>query len=231
MKTFIRSKSVKFGLAAGVIGALTGFALPASADSSIDFDIENGQVAPSESFATKVTLLGAAIQTGGQDRPVTMRLIIGGKTIEPFGSFDNPADGNVNTGIGRTAIPWMTFASDTNIQVEAQSWVLGGSVVHRKANSYDDSPYVKVLRDGDTVPALKGYQDQGDLVSFVTDYIDTDSNTIVLGKNEVIFLFELGVANLTTSGADFQDLVIVIELGDSPEDLSGASSDTDVMFD
>lgn len=37
-------------------------------------------------------------------------------------------------------------------------------------------------------------------------------------EDQVIYLFELGTTNLNSSAADFQDLVVVVTLGENPGD-------------
>ena len=71
-----------------------------------------------------------------------------------------------------------------------------------------NSKHVYVLREGDAVPDIDGFLDQGNVVSFLTDYID--NNKINIGKNDVIYLFELGTTNTKSAAADFQDLVVLV---------------------
>jgi hypothetical protein len=69
---------------------------------------------------------------------------------------------------------------------------------------------LKVLKNGDPVPNIRGFQGQNSIEDFVAAYIVNGS--IKLKENEAIYLFELGNTNLNNSGADFQDLVVLISV-------------------
>jgi len=84
--------------------------------------------------------------------------------------------------------------------------------VHIEAVSSSDSPQVRVLRHGDPVPNLDGHEGQTSVEEYVSGFVDTSTNTISLEANEAIFLFELGTTSLSTSAADFQDLVVLVSL-------------------
>jgi fibro-slime domain-containing protein len=87
---------------------------------------------------------------------------------------------------------------------------------HLTARSGDNSPYVLVLKDGDSVPSIPAFQDQTNLAYFVEPYVNTATGKVVLQDNQAIYLFELGTTNLSSSAADFQDLVIMITLATDP---------------
>jgi hypothetical protein len=114
-----------------------------------------------------------------------------------------------------------TFDPNAEIVVTAASWQSSRNV-YLSRNSHDQSPSVKVLRDGDPVPDLAGFESQADAVEFVRNYIDPDTNTMHLHENQAIYLFELGTTNLRSSAADFQDAVVLVTLGKSPEELDQA---------
>lgn len=212
------------------IATSTVLAVSASAQSSIDFQISEGRVVPTEDFAVKLTVLGAAITSGGVDMPVTVKFRIGDEVIEPFGAHDDRVAGNVNDHRGaRHHIIQRVFDPDARIDVTATSWRTGGGV-YLSRNSHDESASVKVLRNGDAVPDLAGFEDQADAVHFVRKYIDTETNTMLLHENQAIYLFELGTTNLSSSAADFQDAVVLVTLGKSPEELSNAEL-MDAMYD
>ena len=83
----------------------------------------------------------------------------------------------------------------------------------------NSSRNVKVLRDGDTVPQIAGFLNQGNIESFLGGYITNGKVTI--DKNQAIFLYELGTTNLDSASADFQDCVVLVTL--FPESGSGAA--------
>lgn len=219
-------RSTACAIAASAI-TMTG---TANAQSTIDFEISEGRVVPSETFAAKVSVLGAAITSRGNDMPVTLQVRIGDRVLEPFGAHDDPDSGDVNDHAGaRHHIVQDTFDPSETIELTASSWSTSGSL-HLERNSHDESPAVKVLRDGDAVPDLRGYESQADAVHFIQQYIDPDTNTMHLDVNQAIYLFELGTTDMSSSMADFQDVVVLVTLGKSPEELENAEL-MDAMYD
>lgn len=209
---------------------------------SIDFNIVNqNEVVPGETFATKITVLGAAIESGNSDTPVTVKITAGSDTVEPWGSFNDAVNGNVNadaydeTGYDNGANPRNyimpnTYAVGTPITVTAQSWTdQGGSwSSHMTVNSSTNTPQLITLRNGDPAPDLDGFKNQAAAAAFVADYIDTNTNTMVLGPNQGIYLFELGTTSLNSSAADFQDLVVLVTLGKDPAELAATNTNEPV---
>ncbi len=212
------------------MGAVLAPATLAQAGTPIDFTISEGRVVPSEDFAVKVSVLGAAITSSGVDMPVTVLVNINGTSYEPFGAADDPSAGNVNDhSPPRHFIVQDTFGPESTIDVTGTSWRTSGSL-YLQRNSFEESPSVKVLRDGDPVPNIAGFDGQADAVAFVLQYIDPDTNTMTMDVNQSIYLFELGTTRLTSTAADFQDLVVLVTLGTSPAaleegDLAEASYD------
>ena len=230
MKMFGRKVSTRKLLGTLCLGALLVPAPMAVAGDAIDFEISDGRVVPTEDFAVKVSVLGAAITSSGVDMPVTVLVNIGGESYEPFGDHEDPDGGNVNDDSpARHFIVQETFDPESGIDVTGTSYRTSGSM-YLQRNSHEESPSVKVLRDGDPVPDIAGYEEQTDAVDFVRDYIDEETNTMTMDENQSIYLFELGTTRLTSSAADFQDLVVLVTLGTSPEaleegDLADASYD------
>jgi len=199
-----------------------GTGATAQADDTIDFNITDGRVVPSEDFAVQISVLGAAITSSGTPMPVTVEVNIGEQSYEPFGAMDDPDGGNVNDGLNpRHFIVDEMFDPEAGIDITGTSYRTSGSL-YLQRNSHEESPSVKVLRDGDPVPDISGFEDQADAVHFVQNYIDPDTNTMHLDENQSIYLFELGTTRLTSSAADFQDLVVLVTLGTSPEALENA---------
>ena len=190
--------------------------------SVIGFDIVDGEVIPTVDYEASIKVLGAAITYGGSyHMPVTVKAEIDGTTIEPWGSFTLPVDGNVNIGTQQEYNLPDTYSAGTPISVTGQSWVKADSDYSGTSNSHwtqeiqvnsaSGSSAVLVLRDGDDVPDITPFQDQGSIVSFLQGYIDNNQK-VVLDDNQAIFLYELGTTNLSSSAADFQDLVILVTL-------------------
>ena len=198
----------------------------------IDFMISSGRVIPTEDFAVKISVLGAAITTGGTDMPVTVQVNVNGQSIDPFGSHDDPSKGNVNDHAEpRHFIIQDVFSPDTTIDITGTSWWPDGPQ-YLQRNSHEQTPSVKVLRDGDPIPNIEGMDDQADAVEFVWEYIDPETGTMTMDVNQSIYLFEVGTTRLSSSAADFQDLVILVTLGKTPEDLEdGNPSFADASYD
>ncbi len=219
MNVLGRNVSTRDLLGALCLGAVLAPASVAVAGDAIDFEISDGRVVPTEDFAVKVSVLGAAITSSGENMPVTVLVNIGGESHEPFGDHDDPNAGDVNDGSPpRHFIVQETFDPESGIDITGTSWRTSGDL-YLQRNSHEESPSVKVLRDGDAVPDIAGYEDQSNAVEFVRDYIDEETGTMTMDANQSIYLFELGTTRLTSSAADFQDLVVLVTLGTSPEAL------------
>ncbi len=196
----------------------------------ISFSIDGGSVVPDESFAVRVTSLGAAI-SAGYSQPVTVRVLVGAESFEPYGDSTQALAANVNdTGNPRHFVAPNEYDALTGVSIVGTSWLKTSGTtgdsesdwyVQRTANSSEDSPQIIALRDGDAVPDIPGYNGQASAVAFVQDYIDPVTDRIRLGANQTIYLFELGTADLTSSAADFQDLVVLVTLAKETTDLIG----------
>jgi hypothetical protein len=202
----------------------TAFAWPAT----IDFRIDKGRVIPTQPFAARIEVIGAALSTESEPLPVTLLVQVGDETTEPFGPFERPVEANVNDDRNpRCLVIDAMHEPGEVITVAARSWkrhVGDGTkdehwTPYRQQDTHTASPFVKVLRDGDDVPDIAGLRDQASVAEYVGDYIDAESGTIVLGENQAIYLFELGTSNLKSAAADFQDLVVVVTLGESVDAL------------
>lgn len=193
---------------------------PTFGDEVIDFEITDGKVVPSESFAAMISVLGTAISTGSEDMPVTVKVDLGGTVIEPWGGFDDSEAGDINTG-GSVLhhIHLEQLDADTEITVTGQSWVpsASGDSAWIQANSHSQGTQVKVLRNGDAAPAISGWNGQNAADYYIREYLS--SGTVNIDQNQVIYLFELGTTDMGSSTADFQDLLVLVTLGESVEAL------------
>ena len=191
-----------------------------------DFEIVNDTIVPKGSFISGFGVLGAAIQSGGDDLKVTARVKIGNDTFDPWGPYDQPVTGNVND---HTTYSWdldEVYPAGTPITISGKSWIWDSEANHHSTDNDDWHTYLEfhsednpdnviVLENGDDVPTIPGLDEQPDVAEFVDDYVE--DGKIVLAENEAIFLFELGTTDLGSSAADFQDLVILVSV-DSGED-------------
>ena len=202
----------------------------------VQFEIDHRQVVPSESFAAKVTVLGAAISYSGHyDMPVTARFQIAGTVAQPFGELTSAIDGNINDHRKpRSYIFPQLHAAATPISIVARSWkkknlsYSGDNNRHWQpminVNSNQNAGNVITLRNGDNVPNITPFLNQVSIVDFIREYIDPETNTVTLKKNQAIYLFELGTTDLSSSAADFQDLVVLVTLAKHPDDLANPQS-------
>ena len=69
--------------------------------------------------------------------------------------------------------------------------------------------------DGETIPEYTPAYDQADIESFLTQYINPD-NTVSLGPQDIIYLFELGTRNTDSFAFDMQDIVVVVTVTEAP---------------
>ncbi|WP_410766725.1 hypothetical protein [Haloferax sp. DFSO60] len=168
-----------------------------------DFDIEDGTVIPSGDFTGDFELLGSAIKAGWYDVPVRVTFVVGGT---PYAPDDWE---NVNDGEERAFNASGTGGDGIVVIAEAEGYVT--------ASSADDDKQVRVLRNGDPVPDIKGFDGQDDVEAFVAPYISDDGTTMELDDNQAIFLFELGSTNEYSSAFDMQDAVILVTLWEDDE--------------
>ena len=215
---------------AGALCLAMALAGSVSAQTAIPFTIDLGEVVPEEQCAAQVTVLGCAIghtAHGGYTSKVTLKVTVtdpdGGETyFEPFGPFDLPVNGNINTGTMLRKSLFAQWDPDAKISVTARSWFWDGSGqrnidwdrIEQTENS-NDNEYVVVLRDGDTVPDLPGLRDQDSVEEFLDPFMDHDTDTIMLGVNQAIYLFELASSSTNSPYYDLQDAVVLVTLGDT----------------
>ncbi|MEM7227785.1 MAG: fibro-slime domain-containing protein, partial [Planctomycetota bacterium] len=212
------------------------------ADAVVDFEIVEDTVIPDENFAIEVRVLGGAIQSGstGYHVPVTMQVGVGSGYAAPFGPYNDAVNGNLNDDQGvtcnsngtnpRCAVIPGPFSPGTPVNVHCRSWGLEGIDgclpaswdVNMEVNSDDNTNQVAVLRDGDPVPSIPALYNQASIADYIEDYVDLGTNTMNLGVNQIIYLFEVGSSG-GSSSADFQDLVVLVTLANNATGLCGSS--------
>ncbi|RNC80664.1 MAG: hypothetical protein ED559_02335 [Phycisphaera sp.] len=223
MKPQARSHvSLAIGAAAalGLVSMAGGFTAGAAetTQSSVSYVLTDGRIVPESDYAIRVDIIGTAFTSGGTPLPITLEINLGDEAIEPFGDADSPA-GNINQPTLPTAshvFPSMRSIDD-HITITATSWYNGQQLYTH--NSHGQSALVKVLRNGDDVPNVSGFDGQEDAEYFLKPYLTPDGSKIWLHDNQVIYLFELGTSNPNSSAADFQDAVVLVTLGESVVDI------------
>jgi len=186
-------------------------------------------------------VLGAAISAGGNyGVPVTMALTSDNKTHQPFGRVEKVGEGNVNDdGNPRYSVLSSKIPAGARINIFARSWLRDYSRRGRDWwNGYEWDPHLTiysgnesqnllVLRNGDEVPEIDPFLDQGTVASFVDKYINSGTGRVELQPNQAIYLFELGETNVDSSAADFQDMVALVTLAQERETLQqGTTNET-----
>ena len=172
------------------------------------FDIVGGAVVPQQSVRTTFRMLGCALTSGGRNMPVQVNLTIDDETISPWGDSDlnNGQQYNHDAGV---------IEAGKEISVTGRSYRTNGSFYMEKSSS-PANQNVLVLRNGDSVPDIQGFDGQDNLEGYIQSYIDTDTNTVTLADNQAIYLFELGTTNMNSPSADFQDMVMLVTM--TPEE-------------
>ncbi|AKB44196.1 type IV pilin [Methanosarcina vacuolata] len=192
--------------------------------------INNNTVVPKENFTVNATVLGCAFSRNWGQSPVTCRLKLGNYTYDPWGDYTNVSEGNIND--GKNPRFWespISYNADTPVMVEACSWEYFWEYFWEykpkqilTVNTSTLPLNVKVLKNGDPVPDIPGFQGQDSIEDFVKGYIENGS--IKLKENEAIYIFELGNTDLDSSGADFQDLVILVSVNGEDASKSAIES-------
>ena len=205
-------------------------------DDTVDFDIEDSTVTINEPATATYRILGAAISYGSQyDMPVTTKIGFNEPDgnfdiVEPFGSYGSPTGGNVNGTDPQDISTPKVYEAGTEMTTVGQSWRKRSS----RSDGEEDSDWtkymevdstnatnVKALRDGDSVPNIPGFMDQSNIETYLAGYIV--DGKVTLDKNQVIFLYELGTTNMSSSSADFQDLVVLVTLAPASQGAAGGS--------
>ena len=198
--------------------------IEAGEDQSIEFAILGGSIASNHDVAAKITVLGAS---SGPGVHVTLRPSFNGNLVEPFGDVTDAVKANVHDENNpRHYVTPRIHASGTEITIEANSWLGvhgGGYRSHIHVDSSKDSSNVLVLRHGEQVPGHHAFT-HPQIHDYLREYVDLKTGKIVLNENQVIYLFELTTTDLSSSGADFDDLAVLVTLASKPVDLIQASA-------
>ena len=84
---------------------------------------------------------------------------------------------------------------------------LGGSNWSSWMMTTYDTPNVQALVNGDSIPDYAPGYDQGDIASFLTQFVD-ENGSIILGPYDIIYLYKMKPHKMVL--LDLQDLVVVV---------------------
>ncbi len=81
-------------------------------------------------------------------------------------------------------------------------------------NSWDNTPNVVLLKNGDDAPQLTaGYAMQQDVEDHLAPYMDSTTGKMTLGPRDVVYLFDFN--DVDSSGYDLQDFCVLITFIDA----------------
>jgi hypothetical protein len=156
---------------------------------------------------TTLKVIGQEFTYNGDDPPVSVGVSTTGSG--PFTTLFGGADVDG----GETYV----FSSLPAGSVLGVQGILDADGFDRTYDSYNgmasDGRHVYVLKNGDPVPNYDPVSGQTAIAVYLDPYVSADGSTIELSTNEVIILFEF--YHLNTSGADFQDLVVLFQFSDT----------------
>ncbi len=145
-----------------------------------------------------VRVVGAAWSDGRSYYKVNGFLKVFGNWIQLFYGTQNDIDASV---VRYSQI----LSPNTRVDFAGRGHLGGGSWsdwMMTTSPTYN----VKALVNGDRIPDYAPAYDQGDIASFLTQFVD-DAGTVILGPYDIIYLFDFN--RYGSSGFDLQDLVVV----------------------
>lgn len=177
-------------------------------------EIEDGEITPKRCLMMDVRLLGASWGNAHRFDYVYGSLQVSGDTTQIFYGYHeqiNPAQ----VVFQELVEPGMT------IRASAKGW--NSNKVYRRSNkgywsstfnSWENTPNVVLLKDGDEAPQLTPtYAIQKDVRGHLSPYMDMSTGKMVLGPRDVVYLFDFNHVN--SSGFDLQDFCVLITFRDS----------------
>lgn len=177
------------------------FGSPETETSGNSFSVKNGELTVNPNKNLQLQVLGSQITcgTGGDDIPVKVEFSVNNKYSK---LFNNAAV------IGGESYTHVTASGDTyKVKGAASLNSCGKFSAEYESNNVTQ---VKTLLNGEKAPELAGYGGQKPVQDFLAPYLDVNGN-VKLESNQILMLFELGVAgNSGSAAADFQDLVTLL---------------------
>jgi type II secretory pathway pseudopilin PulG len=171
---------------------------PGATSATSGCTLSNNSIGCNGKTTFEITNLGGSIQCG-KDAPSVM-------PVKLFMQFDQ--------GDWEEVQGSKTFEADPKVtRVKAEA--AGNYGCSGNTYSYDSTNehQVKLLKDGDIVPEVKGFADQNSVEQFLRNYFEINEKgekVVKLESNQVLVLMELGVTDQSSSAFDMQDSVVLI---------------------
>ncbi len=179
---------------------------PETVDDIIEITPED-KIVPKERTEMEIRVVGAAFQVGSNHTPLAVQTRVGsGSSWE---SIFLGADHTVNPSevlYSQVVEEGVTIDFSSRAQRTDGSW-------YSSRDTLTENLTVTALKNGDSVPYYVPAYEQGDIASFLTQYISAD-NKITIGPRDVIYLYELYSTNSSSSYFDMQDMVVLVTFKD-----------------
>jgi hypothetical protein len=171
---------------------------PGATSETTGCSLTSNSISCSGKTTFRIENLGGSIQCG-KDAPSVM-------PVKLFMQFDQ---GNWEEVSGSK-----TFEVDPKVTL-VKAEAAGNYGCSGNTYSYDstNANQVKLLKDGDLVPEVKGFADQNSVEQFLRNYFEINEKgekVVKLESNQVLVLMELGVTDQSSSAFDMQDSVVLI---------------------
>jgi len=153
--------------------------------------------APKGGMNLKVMASQITYGAGGPEVSVKVGLKINGVLSWLFNGQDVDGGEEYNTQI----------AANTSVAVRGYAWYENSFTHSRDSDS--SSAFARVLLKGDSLPNVPRFGNQQTLSEIIDPFVD-QNRKIDIDNNQALLLFELGVDDLSSPAADFQDLVILL---------------------
>lgn len=160
--------------------------------------------APKGKMKVKVITSQITYGAGGPEVFVKTGLKINGTLNWLFNGEDVDGGEEYNT----------VIADNTNIAVRGYAWYQNS--FNSQYDSDTNTKYVKALTKGSSLPNVPRFGSQQPLSETLSAFVD-GNRKIDIDVNQVLLIWELGVTDLSSDAADFQDLVVLLTFG--PEAL------------
>ena len=182
--------------------------------------LNNGVVTINSSLSIGVRYIGGSITcgAGGVSIPTQGTLILQAGSGTPTTTSLNMTAGSttpvLNTVVSNTTLTVQGHAGGNGLCSNFSSANILSTDINNQSTTANNDGHVISLKKGDPVPGIEGFGGQQSISEYLTGagYVNTANNTIKIGKNDVIYLFELGGGTYGDRPFDLQDMVVLVTL-------------------